>query len=126
MAPTTLTLESASKATWRVETSPGSGELVSVANPHESTFSEVGKYSVEATTLADGATHTFTVSAKIIRYELRDLSEEDRQIYFAALHKFYILSQKDGEALLGKGYKSLSYLVREHLYGAADVSCDHW
>jgi hypothetical protein len=34
--------------------------------------------------------------------------------------------QDEGETLHGKDYKSLAYLVREHLYGAADKACDHW
>jgi hypothetical protein len=29
-------------------------------------------------------------------------------------------------AKYGKGYKSLEYILRNHLYGAADLECDHW
>jgi len=56
----------------------------------------------------------------VVRYELRDLPEDDREKYFAALHTFYFLGQEEGEKLYGSTYKSLGYLVREHLYGAAD------
>ena len=56
----------------------------------------------------------------MVRYELRDLPEDDREKYFAALHTFYFLGQEEGEKLYGSTYKSLGYLVREHLYGAAD------
>lgn len=57
------------------------------------------------------ATHTFTVVAKIIRYELRDLEDEDREAYFDALHQFYTLGQSEGETLYGPMYKSISFLV---------------
>lgn len=57
---------------------------------------------------------------------MRDLSETDRTLYFDTLHKFYATGQKEGEVAYGPGYKSLAYLVREHLYGAADKTCDHW
>jgi hypothetical protein len=70
--------------------------------------------------------HQFTVTAKVIRYEIRDLTDEDREIHFDALHTFYMLGQDDGEKEYGKDYKSLYFLVREHLYGAADKECDHW
>ena len=124
LAPTRLSLESGVGASWRVEAEPRSGEMLEVPSTSEAIFSHVGRYSIEATT-ANGKVHTFMVNAKVIRYEIRDLSNEDREIYLSALHKYYILSQKDGEDLYGKAFKSLSYLVREHLYGAADVSCDH-
>ena len=124
LAPTKLSLESGVDASWRIEAEPRSGEMLEVPSTSEAIFSHVGRYSVEATT-ADGKVHTFIVNAKVIRYEIRDLSNEDREIYLSAMHKYYILSQKDGEDLYGKAFKSLSYLVREHLYGAADVSCDH-
>ena len=56
----------------------------------------------------------------MIRYELRDLSDADRTLYFDALQTFYHTTQKDGEKLYGTEYKSIAWLIREHLYGAAD------
>ena len=32
----------------------------------------------------------------------------------------------EGAKLYGPGYRSINYLVRQHLYGAADKACDHW
>jgi hypothetical protein len=57
------------------------------------------------------ATHAFRVTAKVIRYELRDLDDADRETYFDSLHTFYTLGQADGEALYGSSYKSISFLV---------------
>jgi hypothetical protein len=57
------------------------------------------------------ATHAFRVTAKVIRYELRDLDDADRETYFDTLHTFYTLGQADGEALYGSSYKSISFLV---------------
>jgi len=89
------------------------------------TLTKTGDYIIHAVVDSD-ETHQFSATAKIIRYELRSLSSEDRNVYFSALRKFYWISQEDGESIYGSSYQSLTYLLRQHLYGAADKACDHW
>lgn len=38
----------------------------------------------------------------------------------------YHFGQQEGEAKYGIKYRSVAWLVREHLYGAAQKECDHW
>jgi len=130
---TTLKLESGNSAMFYIETAPHTGELVQVTDQPvislDYVFTEVGQHLVQAEVVAlDGSISSFqyTVSSKVIRIELRDLTEEDRIIYFEALRAFQFTSQVDGVAAYGKKYKSLEYLLRQHLYGAADKACDHW
>jgi len=68
----------------------------------------------------------FTVTAKYVRRELRDLTAADRNAYFAALHTLYSTSQDSGELAYGSDFKSAAWFVRMHLYGAAQRDCDHW
>ena len=42
------------------------------------------------------------------------------------MHTVYATSQEDGETLYGASFKSADWLIREHIYGAAAVECDHW
>ena len=213
---TRLELSTGQPAKWWVESKPGAGDRVGLSDGKavayvEHTFTEFGKFAVYCQVMeldeSLGAVHTFEVSAKVIRFEIRDLSEDDRVAYFDALHTFYMIGQvgsgmprhpfclrcavppepfqawkccrpahpfpasgarpptpvrppwhvlkpradsgrarvcvqpnapplppapprvpvqSEGEKLYGSNYKSLSYLVREHLYGAADKACDHW
>lgn len=41
----------------------------------------------------DGAMRSYTVTAKVIRYEIRDISDFEREVYFNALQKFYFIGQ---------------------------------
>ena len=45
---------------------------------------------------------------------------------FAALHTVYVTDMDVGLARYGSAFRSAAWLVREHLYGAADHECDHW
>lgn len=95
----------------------------------EFTFPEAGEYILigQSSTGDGGYKKTeYPITAKIVRRELRTLSETDRKSYFDALRAFYSISQEDGERIYGSQYLSLTYLVRQHLYGAASISCDHW
>lgn len=69
---------------------------------------------------------TATVDARVMRYEVRDLSDDDREAYLSALHTMYYVSDEEGLAVYGDQYKSAAWLVRQHLYGAASRECDHW
>eukprot|EP00618_Florenciella_parvula_P017248 CAMPEP_0119520276 /NCGR_PEP_ID=MMETSP1344-20130328/36331_1 /TAXON_ID=236787 /ORGANISM="Florenciella parvula, Strain CCMP2471" /LENGTH=749 /DNA_ID=CAMNT_0007558145 /DNA_START=116 /DNA_END=2365 /DNA_ORIENTATION=- len=116
--PTRMALDaSSSPVVWKVD-----GEVLA-ATPTmevEHTFTKLGKHTVEA------GDYEFTVDSVAVRYEIRDLDDDDREGYFKALRSFYDISQDEGEALYGETYKSSDYLVREHIYGAADMACDHW
>mmetsp|Transcript_24930 Transcript_24930/g.29454 ORF Transcript_24930/g.29454 Transcript_24930/m.29454 type:complete len:652 (+) Transcript_24930:87-2042(+) len=132
-SPTTLSLKSGNAVIFHVETSPGTNEFTQlnqeVVSNIDHVFTEIGKHNVKASvTASDGTTSTliYTVTAKVIRIELRDLTEEDRKIYFDALQKFQFTSEIDGVATYGKKFHSLEYILRMHLYGAADKECDHW
>ena len=46
--------------------------------------------------------------------------------YFGALFTVYALSDAEGFTKYGPAFRSAAWLVREHLAGAADRSCDHW
>jgi hypothetical protein len=127
LTPTHLELSSGNAATWSVVhngeemalTPGGPAALVEFA------FANVGTHTVVAIE-STGASHTFDVTSRAVRYELRDLSRTDREAYFDALHKFYVISQTEGKKLYGDAYTSASEIIREHLYGAAGKDCDHW
>ena len=68
----------------------------------------------------------FEVTVKYVRRELRDLTDDDREGYLKALSILYSVDQTDGEQIYGSEFKSIAWLVREHLMGAADKACDHW
>ena len=93
---------------------------------HVLTFKRVGHHHVRAIRRRTGAVASFNVTSKYVRRELRDLTDADRDRYFEALHTVYATEQAEGVAKYGRNFKSAAWLVREHLYGAADKSCDHW
>lgn len=66
------------------------------------------------------------VTCRYVRRELRDLDEMDRLAYFDAVKVVYATSEEEGRAKFGEKFHSAAWLVRLHLYGAADKACDHW
>ena len=54
------------------------------------------------------------------------MGDADREGFLGALHRVYATSDGDGLKLYGSKFRSSTYLVKKHLYGAADRSCDHW
>ncbi|KAH8046949.1 hypothetical protein JL720_16235 [Aureococcus anophagefferens] len=59
-------------------------------------------------------------------HEITALSDGEARKYFGALFTVYALSDDEGRAKYGGDFVSAAWLVREHLYGAADKACDHW
>lgn len=123
---TSLELDDKTSVSWRIRLDAmnetlveiDDGELVSMV------FPTVGTYTVFA---SDGESlSTFTVTAKVVRWELRSLTDTDRGAYFEALRTFYVTSQSEGTVKYGNDYLSLTYLLRQHIYGAASKDCDHW
>mmetsp|Transcript_19502 Transcript_19502/g.25262 ORF Transcript_19502/g.25262 Transcript_19502/m.25262 type:complete len:635 (+) Transcript_19502:47-1951(+) len=89
-------------------------------------YTEPGKYIVEASNSDDNTLSKYQVTAKRVRRELRDLEEDALLRYFAALQIVYSVPDEAGQKLYGEKYVSASWLVREHLYGAANRECDHY
>ena len=128
--PTILKLEGGSEVMWSI---PGVYTSESSESQIEVTFPTYGVHKVSIAPALPGsgladpeATTTFEVSARLIRRELRSLSDDDRERFFAAMHHVYTVDDKEGQKLWGSKYHSAAWLVREHLYGAADIECDHW
>lgn len=68
-----------------------------------------------------------TVMSKWVRRELRDLSTEDRDKFFAAMHTVWHVDTATGQQRFASTkYKGAEYFVRKHLAGAASTECDHW
>ena len=87
-------------------------------------FQSQGRHTVEVT--IDDKTTSFVVTAKYVRREIRDLKEDDRKRYFDAVEILYRTDQETGFRKYGKNFRSAAWLIREHLYGAAQRTCDHW
>ena len=96
----------------------------------EVTLVRLGKHVVTATRSGGDSSgdsdSSFEVSARLVRRELRSLTTTDRERFLGALHTVYSVDQTEGVAMYGSNYKSAAWLIREHLYGAADAACDHW
>lgn len=69
---------------------------------------------------------SYTVTAKYVRKEIRTLDKSDRSDFFDALETVYRVNHTEGMKMYGSKYRSIDYLVEEHLQGAADRECDHW
>lgn len=123
--PSRLRLNNDTLATWECD-----GVLISdgAVSSLEFTFTEVRRYTIVAKLQMGESVeaHAFEVHVKIVRYEIRDLSLEDREAYFNALSVLYTMPQLIGEAKYGDNFKSAAWLVDAHLKGAADRECDHW
>lgn len=78
------------------------------------------------TSAGTSVTLDLTVMCKWVRYEIRTLTEDDRNQFFDALEVVYKTKQEMGQKLYGKKFRSAASLVKEHLNGAADKMCDHW
>ena len=72
--------------------------------------------SATLTSVTTGATTTVesTTDVKVVRRELRRLTEKDRNAYFEALHTVFTTEQADGEALYGSGFSSHGTLAALH------------
>lgn len=123
---TQLELEDSSVVSWKIIRDATNETLLDdkMASTFEFTFPEIGAYTIITD---DGeSTSKYTVTSRIVRWELRTLDETDRGNYFQALHRWYIIEQQEGMLKYGSGYQSMTYLLRQHIYGAAKRDCDHW
>ena len=68
----------------------------------------------------------YEVMVKYVRREVRTLLDHDRERFFDALRVVYTTSQGAGASQYGAKFRSIEYLVAEHLQGAASRECDHW
>lgn len=129
--PTTLSIEfegidvDDGEVSWRVPGTYQADALELAGKQVRVTFVELGKHRVVVST-SRGQRYKFDCTARYVRRELRDLTAADRELYFDAVGIVYRTSQTEGERRFGKNFRSAAWLVREHLYGAADRACDHW
>ena len=118
---TTITSLDPGEHTWKVD-----GILQNDGSPTEEgitvTFTEPGSHVIELV----GEGQAFTVHAKRVRRELRDLSDDDRSRYFNAMKTIYTTKNEEGQKIYGANYHSAWWYVAKHLEGAADKECDHW
>lgn len=107
---------------WKID-----GVLQNDGNPTEDgityTFTENRAHTIE---LLGENPETYTIYAKRVRREIRDLSKEDRDRYFNAMKTIYSIKNSDGQEKFGENYHSAWWYVAKHLEGAADKTCDHW
>lgn len=82
------------------------------ASSLEVTIGEIGLHSVFTDDVE------YTIDVRCVRWELHALSEEDRKTYFDTLAILYNVEDETGRELYGPQFKSIDWLVREHLYGA--------
>ncbi|EGB08663.1 hypothetical protein AURANDRAFT_71609, partial [Aureococcus anophagefferens] len=120
---TNISLSSGEPCRWVVNGNAADGGAA--APWFEHAFDYVGTHEITAV-LAGGENATFDVVSRVVRRELRELSDGERAKYFGALFTVYALSDDEGRAKYGGDFVSAAWLVREHLYGAADKACDHW
>ena len=101
----------------------------------EHTFTCVGSHAVSLSLsrspssppqFAPAAVFTGEAMCKYVRRELRSLSKPDRERFFDALEVLYKVGYEAGTRKYGAGFKEITWLVREHLEGAASHECDHW
>jgi hypothetical protein len=113
---------STERAHWEVD-----GAQVSnvTSSEVEVAFANIGTH-VVVVRFQNGDAKSFEVTARVVRRELRELTESERDAYFGAVFTLYALSDAEGQAKFGPKFYSANWLVREHLFGAADRSCDHW
>jgi hypothetical protein len=95
----------------------------------EHTFTAPGSHAVKLQEACVGSDTTYfdlSVMVKYVRYEIRSLTDTDRDQFFDALETMYKTPQEEGVSRYGPKFRSAASLVREHLLGAADKQCDHW
>ena len=108
------------RAHWEID-----GALVSngTSAQIEVRFENVGTH-VVVVRFQSGASKAFEVTSRVVRRELRELTDKERGAYFGAVFTLYAMDDEPGKARFGPTYFSAAWLVREHLYGAADRDCD--
>ena len=111
--PTKLALSDGSATIWVILDADGNTWYESAAEEAELelTFGAVGTYTVQVTTPRSWGYTEYTVSARLVRREIRNLSDEERERFFAALHRVYVTEQAEGENLYGPNFRSAAWLA---------------
>lgn len=69
---------------------------------------------------------TAEIMVKYVRRNLRTMARKDREGFLDALQTLYTVPSAEGKQVYGPEYRDIAFFVRKHLYGAADLACDHW
>ena len=123
-------LASGRAAVWTVTRGGDDGGAAVLASDGESAAWEArypafGDYVVRAAVDGELAASA-EVAARRVRRELRQLDADELERYLAAIEILTTVDDDEGLRRYGPAYRSVAWFVREHLYGAADRSCDHW
>lgn len=114
-------LECNEEVTWELLDKTFEGKSIEVK------FPEIGDHRVVARLRTTGfVAFDDVLTVRSVRRELRELSDIEREAYFSALYTLYNVPDEQGRRMFGEEYVSADWLVREHLYGAAQKDCDHW
>ncbi|KAJ8598596.1 hypothetical protein CTAYLR_001690 [Chrysophaeum taylorii] len=114
--------EAASAVRWEIEGVASTETLSEV----EVKFPHPGDFRLATTDGSGKVVMEETVHVRVVRRELRELTTEEVSDYFDALHVLYTIDDVEGKSKFGADYVSAFWLIREHLYGAAQRDCDHW
>jgi len=92
-------------------------------------FQTPGKYSVLVQEMVNSEVVNYlekSYMCKYVRREIRSLTEEDRNRYFDAVETLMTVSTEEGKDKFGVDYYDKNWFIREHMYGGAEITCDHW
>jgi len=92
-------------------------------------FKAPGKYTVLVQEIVNNQVVNFmekTYMSKYVRREIRSLTDQDRNRYFDAVETLMSVSTDEGKDKFGSDYYDKNWFIREHMYGGAEISCDHW
>ena len=95
-------------------------------NAHDDVDDTVSPFGGGDDDVIDYLEDEYEVMVKYVRREVRTLLDHDRERFFDALRVVYTTSQGAGASQYGAKFRSIEYLVAEHLQGAASRECDHW
>ncbi|CAM9867117.1 unnamed protein product, partial [Ascophyllum nodosum] len=70
--------------------------------------------------------HSFNVTVKYVRREVRSLTDFDREKFFNAVSVLQRVPSAVGQQVYGKKYYSKDFFNRLHLYYGGRKDCDHW
>ena len=105
-------------------------DFIVYGNPGSFELDTIGVYdcTVTATSIKDSEKYSqsFQLASKYVRREIRSLTDDDRQLFFDALHEIYSVNSETGKNKYGSKFQTAEYFLFKHLTGAGVSNCDHW